>query len=83
MEDETKKWTAAIQTLTIFEHNLAELKKKLTSEEQARRSADSALEGTERQVEDQRRRLREATEELNAAGSKWQPLKNNWRKPKG
>ena len=58
---------AAIQTLTISEHNLAELKKKLTAEEQVRRSANSALEGAERQAEDQRRRLREANEELNAA----------------
>ena len=31
--------------LTITENSNAELKKKLTSEEQPRRSADSALEG--------------------------------------
>ena len=37
---------AAIQTLTIPEHNLAKLKKKLTAKEQARRSTDSILEGT-------------------------------------
>ena len=56
---------AAIQTLTISEHNLAEVKKKLTAEEQARRSTDSALEGAQRQAEDQKRHLREANEELN------------------
>ena len=75
MEDERKKRTAAIQTLTISEHNLAELEKKLTAEEQARRSADSALEGAERQAEDQRRRLREANDELNAAREQMEALK--------
>jgi len=65
LEDERKKQTATIQTLTISEHNLVEAKKKLTAEEQARLSADLSLEGVERQAEDQRRRLREANEELN------------------
>ena len=52
--------------MTISEHNLAEAKKKLTAEEQTRRSADSALEGIEKQAEDQRRRLCEANDELKA-----------------
>ena len=34
-----------MQTLTISENSNVELKKKLASEEQARHSADSALEG--------------------------------------
>ena len=54
-------------TLTISENNNAELKKKLAEEEQARKSADSALEGAQRQAEDQRKCLREATNELTAA----------------
>ena len=37
-----------MQTLNIAENNNAELKKKLANEEHARRSADSALEGTQR-----------------------------------
>ena len=75
LEDERKKRTAAIQTLTISEHNLAKLKKKLNAKEQACRSTDSILEGTERQAEDQRRRLREANEELNAAREQMTALK--------
>ena len=66
---------AAVQTLTIFKHNLAEVKKRLTAEEQARCSADSALEGTQRQVEDQRKRLREINEELNVAKEQLAALK--------
>ena len=51
-----------MQTLTIAENSNAELKKKLADEEHARRSADSALESTERQAKDQRQRLREAND---------------------
>ena len=40
----------------------ADLRKKLTEEEKARRNADSALESTERQAKDQRQRLREAND---------------------
>ena len=52
LEDEKKKRASAAQTLTISEHNLADARKKLIAEEQARKSADSALEGTQRQAED-------------------------------
>ena len=51
--------------LNIAENSNTELKKKLTSEEQAHCSADSALEGAQRQAEDQRKHLRETTEQLN------------------
>ena len=47
----------------------------MTAEEQARRSADSTLEGAQRQAEDQRRRLREANEELNATREQMAALK--------
>ena len=47
LEDERKRRTSTVQTLTISEHNLAEARKKLTVEEQARRSTDSALEGAD------------------------------------
>ena len=40
-----------MQTLTAAENSNAELKKKLATEEQARKSADSVLEGAERQAE--------------------------------
>ena len=75
MEDERKKQTAAIQTLTISEHNIAELKKKLTSEEQAHCGANSALEGIERQAEEQRKRLHETTDQLTATKKQMAALK--------
>ena len=56
----------AVQTLTIFEQDLAATKKKLLAEEQAHKSADSALEGFQKQAEDQGKRLREANAELKA-----------------
>ena len=40
----------AVQTLAIVENSKADLKKKLAAEEQARKSADSGLEGAERQA---------------------------------
>ena len=51
-----------MQTLTIAENSNAELKTKLAAEEQAQKSADSALEGAERQVESQRKLVREAND---------------------
>ena len=40
-----------MQTLVVAENSNTDLKKRLTAEEQARKSADSALEGAERQAE--------------------------------
>ena len=51
LDDERKRSAAAVQTLAIAENSNTSLKKKLTVEEQVRKSADSALEGAERQVE--------------------------------
>ncbi|XP_050277947.1 stress response protein NST1-like [Quercus robur] len=66
LEDERKKRSSAVQTLNISKHNLADAKKKLAAEEQARKSANSALEGFQKQAEDQRKSLHEANEELKA-----------------
>ena len=51
-----------MQTLTIAENSNVELKKKLVTKEQARKSADSALEGAERQAESQRKLVRKAND---------------------
>ena len=75
LEDERKKRTSAVQTLTISEQNLAVVRKKLVDEEQARKSADLVLEGAQRQAEDQRKRLRKANEELKAARDQMAVLK--------
>ena len=53
-----------MQTLAIAENSNTDLKKKLIVEEQARKSADSALEGAERQAESQRKLAREASDQL-------------------
>ena len=57
----------AVQTLSKFEQGLANARKKLQVEEQARKSAESALEGYQKQAEDQGNRLREANAELKNA----------------
>ena len=45
LDDERKRRTTAVQTLSKFEQGLADARKKLQVEEQARKSAESALEG--------------------------------------
>ncbi|XP_030926603.1 neurofilament medium polypeptide-like [Quercus lobata] len=45
LDDEKKKQATAVQTLTQSEQDLVDARKKLLAEEQARKSADSALEG--------------------------------------
>ena len=53
---------AAVQTLTIAENSNVDLKKRLTAEEQARKSVVAALKGAERQAESQRKLAREAND---------------------
>ena len=64
LDEERKRRATTMQTLAIAENSNAELKKKLTAEEQARKSAYSALEGAERQAESQRKLAREANDQL-------------------
>ena len=66
--DDKKKWrVAAVQTLTIAENSNADLRKKLTAEEQARKSADAALKGVEKQAESQWKLINEVKEQLAAS----------------
>ena len=51
-----------MQTLSIAENSNADLKQKLKTEEQARKSADAALKGAKTQVESQRKLANEAKE---------------------
>ena len=51
LDDKRKRRVVAVQTLAVAENSNTDLKKRLTTEEQARKSADSALEGAERQAE--------------------------------
>ena len=62
-----------MQTLTIAENRNADLKQKLKTEEQARKSADAALKGVETQAESQRKLANETKEQLAARSrNKWQ-----------
>ena len=45
LDEERKRRVTVVQTLTIAENSNTDLKKRLTIEEQARKSADVALEG--------------------------------------
>ena len=53
-----------MQTLTIAENCNTDLRKRLTVEEQARKSADAALKGAEKQAESQRKLTNETKEQL-------------------
>ena len=75
LDEERKRSAVAVQTLAVAENSNADLKKKLIAKEQARKSADSALEGAERQVESQRKLAREANNQLAAPKEQLAALK--------
>ena len=64
LDDERKRRVTAVQSFNITNQSIEDLRKKLAEEEKVRKSADSALEGVERQAEEQRQLLREAKEQL-------------------
>nr|XP_023878175.1 uncharacterized protein LOC111990621 [Quercus suber] len=72
IDDEKKKRISAVRTLNASEQNIAQLKKKLSAEEEARKRADSALKGSQTQAEEQGRLLHDANAQL--ASSKEQVL---------
>ena len=51
LDDERKRRSTAVQTLTITENSSVDLKQKLKVEEQAKKIAEAALKGAEMQVE--------------------------------
>ena len=64
-----------MQTLTIAENSNTDLKKRLTVEEQARKSVDAALKGAKRQAESQRKLARKANDQLAASNKQLAALK--------
>ena len=64
LDEERKRRATAVQTLTIAENKNTDLRKRLTAEEQARKSADPALKDAEKQAESQRKLTNEAKEQL-------------------
>ena len=76
LDDEKKRGVAAVQILTIAENSNADLRKKLTVKKQARKSADAALKGVEKQAESQRKLTNEAKEQLTASKEQVAALKH-------
>ena len=73
LDEERKRRSTAVQTLTIAENSNADLRQKLKAEEQARKSADDALKGDKTQAESQRKLANETKEQLTARPrNKWQ-----------
>ena len=64
-----------MQTMTIAENSNADLKKRLATKEQARKSADATLNGIEKQAESQRKLTNEAKEQLAASKEQVAALK--------
>ena len=62
VDEERKRRAVVVQTLAIAENSNTDLKKKLTAEEQARKSVDVALESAERQAKSQRKLVHEAND---------------------
>ena len=75
LDKERKRRATAVQTLIITENSNTDLKKKLVAQEQARKSADAALKGAERQAESQRKLANEANEQLAASNEQLAALK--------
>ena len=80
LDDERKKRAMAVQTLSQSEQDLANAKKTLLAEEQACKSAESALEGYQKQAEDQGNCLRKANAELKKAQEQAVALRNHLEK---
>ena len=75
LDEERKRRTIAVQTLTIAENSNADLRQKLKAEEHARKSADVALKGAETQAESQRKLTNAAKEQLAASKEQVAALK--------
>ena len=71
-----------MQALTIAEKSNADLKKKLTAEEQARKSANAVLKGAEKQAESQRKLTNKAKEQLAASKEQVAALKQQLEEAK-
>ena len=82
LDDERKRRSAAVQTVTIAENSSTDLRKKLTAEELARKSTNAALKGAETQAESQRKLTNEAKEQLAASKKQVAALKQQLEEAK-
>ena len=74
--------TLTIAILTIAENSNTDLRKKLTAEEQAKKSVDAALKGAKKQAESQRKLTNEAKEQLAASKEQMAALKQQLEEAK-
>ena len=63
LDEERKRRSTTVQTLTIAENSNADLRQKLKAEEQAKKNADAALKGAETQAKNQRKLTNETKEQ--------------------
>ena len=75
MDDERKRRVQAVQLFNIAYQTIKDLRKKLAEEEKVKKSANAALEGAERQAEEQRQLLREAKDQLASSQEQMAALK--------
>ena len=75
LEDERNKCVATVEAFNIADQSTQDLRNKLKDEEKARRSVESALEGAQKQAEDQRLLLCKAEDQLTAAKGQIKSLK--------
>ena len=64
LEEERRRRIAAVQTMSVAEKSNTDLKEKLKTEEQLRKSAEAALKGAETQAESQRKLVVEVKGQL-------------------
>ena len=62
LDEERKRRSTTVQTLSIAKNSNADFKQKLKTEEQARKSADVASKGAETQAESQKKLANKAKE---------------------
>ena len=75
MDDERKRRVQAVQLFNIAYQSIKDLRKKLAEEEKVKKSANAALEGAERQAEEQRQLLCEAKDQLASSQEQMAALK--------
>ena len=75
MDDERKRRVQAVQLFNIAYQSIKNLRKKLAEEEKVKKSANAALEGAERQAEEQRQLLRKAKDQLASSQEQMAALK--------
>ena len=75
LEDKRNRRVVAIEAFNIVDQSTQDLRNKLKEKEKARKSADSALESTQKQAEDQKLLCRKVEDQSVAAKGQIESLK--------